>query len=42
MLVSKLKCPKCSWKWIPRVKTPKKCPKCGYYIEDVEALLVTP
>jgi len=28
-MLPKIKCPKCSHAWIPRVEQPLKCPKCG-------------
>ncbi|MHA1867436.1 MAG: hypothetical protein ACTSXD_05165 [Candidatus Heimdallarchaeaceae archaeon] len=28
MVVIKLKCNKCGYEWIPRVKNPIECPKC--------------
>ena len=29
-----MKCPKCGYEWIPRVKNPKKCPRCGKWLQD--------
>lgn len=26
--VSTLRCPKCEWKWLPRVPDPVRCPRC--------------
>ena len=26
-------CPKCSYRWIPRVDKPKECPRCKYRLD---------
>jgi len=40
MLVPKLKCKNCGYTWTPRINNPKKCPKCGHFIEKLEELLI--
>jgi ribosomal protein S27AE len=27
--ITKAQCPKCQAVWIPRVTTPRRCPRCG-------------
>jgi predicted Zn-ribbon and HTH transcriptional regulator len=31
--VKMTKCKHCGYEWISRVKTPKKCPRCGRRLE---------
>jgi len=33
MKLPQLTCPKCGYKWTPRVPQPKKCPACGYRLK---------
>jgi len=28
------KCLRCGYEWTPRVKKPKKCPRCGRWLEE--------
>ncbi|MCC6049129.1 MAG: hypothetical protein LM580_00380 [Thermofilum sp.] len=25
-------CPKCGYRWVPRVERPKRCPRCGHWL----------
>lgn len=29
-----MKCPKCEHTWKPRVSDPRRCPKCGKWLEN--------
>lgn len=31
--MDKNKCPKCHYEWVTRVEKPKRCPKCGKWLD---------
>lgn len=31
-IIHKKQCPKCGYEWFPRVKDPKRCPKCQKWL----------
>jgi predicted Zn-ribbon and HTH transcriptional regulator len=35
-VVIEIKCPKCGYSWVPRVRNVKECPKCKRYLPKEE------
>lgn len=35
--LQKIKCAKCGYEWVPRVKRPVKCPRCQTFDWDKES-----